>query len=144
MNSKISDKDKKDWENFLSENETLPNKDNNLTKDFNKHIYTFDLHGFSLDEANRKIKELIFFLNSQNKIIQINDSLIIDNNAFNNLLSSVREHFINCKTLSISDFKNISRLTRKSAIPILEYFDSRRFTKREGSNRVAGEKLFVK
>ena len=59
MNSNISDKDKKDWENFLSENETLPNKDNNLTKDFNKHIDTFDLHGFSLDEANRKIKELI-------------------------------------------------------------------------------------
>ncbi len=91
-----------------------------------------------------KIKEMIFFLNSQNKIIQINDSLIIDNNAFNNLLSSVREHFINCKTLSISDFKNISRLTRKNAIPILEYFDSRKFTKREGSNRQAGEILFVK
>ena len=59
MNSNISDKDKKDWENFLSDNETLPNKDNNLKKDLNKHKDTFDLHGFSLDEANRKIKELI-------------------------------------------------------------------------------------
>ena len=28
MNSKISDKDKKDWEEFLSKNEHLPNKDN--------------------------------------------------------------------------------------------------------------------
>ena len=92
----------------------------------------------------RKIKEMIFLLNSQNRIIQINESLIIDNNAFNNLLSSIREHFINCKTLSISDFKNISRLTRKNAIPILEYFDSRKFTKREGNNRQAGETLFVK
>ena len=92
----------------------------------------------------RKIKEMIFLLNSQNRIIQINDSLIIDNNSFNNLLSSVREHFLNCKTLSISDFKNISRLTRKNAIPILEYFDSRKFTKREGSNRQAGDSLFVK
>ena len=59
MNSNISDKDKKDWENFLSENETLPNKDNNLTKDFNKHIDTFDLHGFSLDEANETIEKII-------------------------------------------------------------------------------------
>ena len=92
----------------------------------------------------RKIKEMIFLLNSQNRIIQINDSLIIDNNSFNNLLSSVREHFLDCKTLSISDFKNISRLTRKNAIPILEYFDSRKFTKREGSNRQAGDSLFVK
>ena len=92
----------------------------------------------------RKIKEMIFLLNSQNRIIQINDSLIIDNNAFNNLLSSVREYFLDCKTLSISDFKNISRLTRKNAIPILEYLDSRKFTKREGSNRQAGDLLFVK
>ena len=46
--------------------------------------------------------------------------------------------------LSISDFKNISRLTRKNAIPILEYFDSRKFTKREGNDRQAGETLFVK
>ena len=30
MNSKISDKDKKDWENFLSNDENLPNKDLNL------------------------------------------------------------------------------------------------------------------
>ena len=59
MNSKISDKDKKDWENFLSEKETLPDKDYNLEKNLPKHTDTFDLHGYSLDEANIKIKELI-------------------------------------------------------------------------------------
>ena len=59
MNSKISDKDKKDWENFLSEKETLPDKDYNLEKNLTKHTDTFDLHGYSLDEANIKIKELI-------------------------------------------------------------------------------------
>ena len=32
MNNKISDKDKKDWENFLSNKENLPNKDNELNK----------------------------------------------------------------------------------------------------------------
>ena len=59
MNSKISDKDKKDWENFLSEKETLPDKDYNLEKNLTKHTDTFDLHGYSLNEANIKIKELI-------------------------------------------------------------------------------------
>jgi DNA-nicking Smr family endonuclease len=59
LNSKISDKDKKDWENFLSEKETLPDKDYNLEKNLTKHTDTFDLHGYSLDEANIKIKELI-------------------------------------------------------------------------------------
>ena len=59
MNSKISDKDKKDWENFLSERETLSDKDYNLEKNLTKHTDTFDLHGYSLNEANIKIKELI-------------------------------------------------------------------------------------
>ena len=59
MNSKISDKDKKDWENFLSDNESLPNKDSALKKSSNKSTDTFDLHGYTLDDANKKIKELI-------------------------------------------------------------------------------------
>ena len=59
MNSKISDKDKKDWEKFLSSDEYLADKDSK-SKNINiKKIKTFDLHGYSLDEANQKIEELI-------------------------------------------------------------------------------------
>ena len=59
MTNKLSDKDKKDWKNFLSNNEKLPNKDE---KHYNKKkfsIKSFDLHGYSLDEANNKINDLI-------------------------------------------------------------------------------------
>ena len=58
MNSKISDKDKKDWENFLSSEENLPDKDVILKKKSSK-IRTFDLHGYSLDEANKKVRAII-------------------------------------------------------------------------------------
>ena len=59
MNSKISDKDKKDWENFLTNKENLPNKDLDLKKNNKIKNMRFDLHGFSLENANQKIKELI-------------------------------------------------------------------------------------
>ena len=59
MNSNISNKDKKDWENFLSSNEKLPNKDLKLLNKKNPLIKSFDLHGFSLNEANNKIGDLI-------------------------------------------------------------------------------------
>ena len=65
MNSKISDKDKKDWENFLSSNKNLPNKDLSSEKIKIKKTIRFDFHGYSLDEANKKIKDLIF--NAYNK-----------------------------------------------------------------------------
>ena len=59
MNSKISNKDKKDWEDFLSKKESLPNKDAKpLKKKINKSD-SYDLHGYSLEEANKKIKDLI-------------------------------------------------------------------------------------
>ena len=59
MNSKISDKDKKDWKNFLSSDEKLPNKDEKLSNKKKFSIKSFDLHGYSLDEANYKINDLI-------------------------------------------------------------------------------------
>ena len=59
MNNRISNKDKKDWENFLSNKETLPDKDIRDSRSKNLKSLTFDLHGYSLDEANSKIDYLI-------------------------------------------------------------------------------------
>ncbi len=60
MNSKISDKDKKDWENFLKSDDNLPVKDIDTKDQKQKKTFTFDLHGYSLDEANKKIEDLIY------------------------------------------------------------------------------------
>ena len=71
MNSKISDKDKKDWDDFLSNDEKLPNKDLNNKEGKRKKINTFDLHGYSLEEANNKIRNLIHeaYINEISKLI---------------------------------------------------------------------------
>ena len=59
MNNQISDKDKKDWQNFLSKKEKLPDKDNSQSKDNSIKISEIDLHGFTLDEANKTVERLI-------------------------------------------------------------------------------------
>ncbi len=59
MNKKISDKDKKDWQNFLSDNESLPIKDDQLIRKDIPETLKFDLHGYSLDEANNRVKDII-------------------------------------------------------------------------------------
>jgi DNA-nicking Smr family endonuclease len=58
LSNKISDKDKKDWENFLSSNEKLPNKDTKQNKKISK-IKRIDLHGYTLQEANTSIEKFI-------------------------------------------------------------------------------------
>ena len=58
MNNKISDKDKKDWKDFIYNKEKLPNKDLQFENN-KKSTRTMDLHGFSLEDANKIIEKLI-------------------------------------------------------------------------------------
>ena len=68
--SKISDRDKKDWKNFLSKKEKLPNKDLVQSNKKNYKSSEIDLHGFTLDEANKKIEKFILdsYENGFNKL----------------------------------------------------------------------------
>ncbi len=59
MTDKISDKDKKDWENFLSSDEELPDKDQRISKKKNLKVKHIDLHGFTLEKANQTIEKFI-------------------------------------------------------------------------------------
>ena len=59
MNNKISEKDKKTWEEFLSNNQKLPDKDNIQNKKIIKKTRSLDLHGENLDQANSIIENFI-------------------------------------------------------------------------------------
>ena len=71
MNDNISDKDKKDWNNFINSNEKLQNKDFNHQVKKNPTVRSIDLHGYSLDEANKRIERFITkaFSENINKLI---------------------------------------------------------------------------
>ena len=59
MTDSISKKDKKDWETFLSSNEKLPNKDLKSKKHSSIKTRSIDLHGHTLDDANKVINDFI-------------------------------------------------------------------------------------
>ena len=59
MTKKISKKDKKDWDLFVNSKEKLSNKDGKFQKLIFKKIKSIDLHGYTLDEANRYIEDFI-------------------------------------------------------------------------------------
>ena len=60
MTNKLSDKDKNDWEKFIKGDDKVENKDKDFLND-NKQFFekTIDLHGYTLEEANKKIFEYI-------------------------------------------------------------------------------------
>ena len=61
MNSKLTDKDKKDWKNFTSSRDKIPNKDFKINKKNIKENTEriIDLHGFSLENANKIVEGFI-------------------------------------------------------------------------------------
>ena len=69
MKKSISEKDKKDWQDFIDGKEKLKNKDINYNNRVNSQKnLSIDLHGYSLSEANEKIKKVI--INSYNSSVK--------------------------------------------------------------------------
>tara|TARA_B100000965_G_scaffold254494_1_gene214230 strand:+ start:418 stop:831 length:414 start_codon:yes stop_codon:yes gene_type:complete len=118
LNDNISDKDKKDWENFISNKEKLPNKDVNFFEKKKQIIKSIDLHGCTLVEANKKIESIInkSYLEGVNKLIVITGKGIHSKNESDPFVSkdlsilkySVPEFIKNNKDLmkKINEFKD--------------------------------------
>ena len=73
MSNNIPDKDKKDWQEFISNKEKLTDKDiNHQIKSIFK-IRSIDLHGFTLEQANKTIEDFIYqsYQKKINKIIVV-------------------------------------------------------------------------
>ena len=101
MNRKLSNKDKKDWKNFLSRKDKIYNKDKSLSqKNTNKElIKTIDLHGLSLENANKVINDFInkCFHNNINRIIVVTGKGLRSNNIDNPYVSkdlSILKHSV--------------------------------------------------
>ena len=124
MNNKLSDKDKKDWQNFISSEEKVHNKDLSLSQmKTNKDlIKTIDLHGFSLENANKTIDEFInrCFKTNVSKITVITGKGLRSNNINNpyvsknlSILKNSVPEFIKSNTDLMKKIKNIQEAKAK-------------------------------
>ena len=59
MNDKISDKDKKDWQSFISSKDKIPDKDFRPQANNTLKVKSIDLHGYTLEQANIAIEKFI-------------------------------------------------------------------------------------
>ena len=87
---KNPDKDKHDWENFLNNKEKIPNKDFVHKKQIRyEKIKKIDLHGYTIEEANKAIEQFIqkCFEVSVTKIIVITGKGLRSKNVENPYLS---------------------------------------------------------
>ena len=120
MNKKPTPEDLRVWKEFTSNKETIENKDYYLDqkKTFNSKIKKIDLHGLSLDEANKKIEIFVnkYFNEGVNKIIVVTGkglrSKTIDNPYVSKDLSILKNsipEYINTNLKIKNKIKSISK-----------------------------------
>ena len=71
----------------------------------------------------------------KNEIIRLTETLMFTQNNFDLLKEKTISFLLKNKSISISEFKDIAETSRKYAVPLLEYFDRKKITYRDGNER---------
>ena len=69
-------------------------------------------------------------------LVKVSDDLAYHKLTLEDIRSTIRGRFAPGDKFGVADFKEMFDLTRKHAIPLLEFFDRERFTRRVGNDRV--------
>tara|TARA_B100001540_G_C15657509_1_gene573999 strand:+ start:85 stop:495 length:411 start_codon:yes stop_codon:yes gene_type:complete len=121
LKKKISEKDKKDWQDFISNKEKLFDKDYKTIVKKKNFINKIDLHGFSLKNANQAVEELIInsFKNGVKKILVITGKGLRSKNKENPYISenlSILKHSVPEYIKTRKNLVNIIQQIKKADI----------------------------
>jgi len=94
--------------------------------------------GSILSIPEKEILEIVHILKNEDKIVEVNRALWLDAKNFEFLRQKVKQFFKTQSSMTVNDFKELTKTTRKHAIPMLEFLDEQQITSREGNIRVSG------
>ena len=83
----------------------------------------------------KDFNKIIKICETDRLIIRISQSIIISTNNFNILKKELINYFTQNTSISVSEFKDLFKISRKYAIPLLEYLDKIQFTYRDNNER---------
>ena len=89
---------------------------------------------FSISEKDAR--DLLKLLADEGRTIRINDSLHLDKEVVEKVREDLKRHLEEKKEITMAEFRDLARTSRKFAVPLMEYFDSLKLTQRVGDKRV--------
>jgi selenocysteine-specific elongation factor len=89
---------------------------------------------FSISEKDAK--DLLKLLADEGRTVRINDSLHLDRGIVETIKADLKKYLEEKKEITMAEFRDIAKTSRKFAVPIMEYFDSQKLTQRIGDKRV--------
>ena len=121
---------------------TLSDKDQTIQ---NNILEILDKEGFNSSNLNQlvnttgyqkdQIMRILQVAELEGKLLRIDENLMFTHTIFINLKNKVRKYFQSSELLSVPEFKELAQTSRKYAVPLLEYFDKKKITYRDGNGR---------
>ena len=85
---------------------------------------------------DRQTKDVINLMVKDGELVRINDSMYFHKKVYDDIKAKVSRFLAEKKEMTVSEFRDIINTSRKYAVPLLEHFDSMKFTRRVGDKRV--------
>jgi selenocysteine-specific elongation factor len=86
--------------------------------------------------SDKDAKDLMKLLADEGRTVRINDSLHLYKDVVDKIKADLMKYLAEKKEITMAEFRNPARTSRKFAVPIMEYFDSQKLTQRVGDKRV--------
>ncbi|HYQ60333.1 MAG TPA: SelB C-terminal domain-containing protein, partial [Desulfatiglandales bacterium] len=86
--------------------------------------------------ADKDAKDLLKLLAEEGRTVRINDSLHLHKDTLESIKADLKKHLEGKKEITMAEFRDLAKTSRKFAVPIMEYFDSQKLTQRVGDKRV--------
>ena len=86
--------------------------------------------------TDKDARDLLKLLAEEGRTVRINDSLHLHKDTLEMIMADLKKHLEEKKEITMAEFRDIAKTSRKFAVPIMEYFDSQKLTQRVGDKRV--------
>lgn len=86
----------------------------------------------------RDTEEVIIYLTEQGEAVRVGDDLIVAASAMEEAARRTREHLKAQGKITVAEFRDLLGTTRKYALPLLEWMDEQKITRRVGDERLPG------
>ncbi len=89
----------------------------------------------ALNLQQKQLDDILKLMVKQGSLVRINETMYITKPVYEKIINVLKRFFSKKKEMTVAEFRDILNTSRKYALPILEYLDTRRITMRVGDVR---------
>jgi selenocysteine-specific elongation factor len=90
----------------------------------------------SMPSSPEEIRRIFFWMIKEKILVRLSDDLVYHRETLEVIKKQIKARFVPGVKFGVAEFKELFDLTRKHAIPLLEYLDREKFTRRLGNDRI--------